>query len=121
MVSPDMIAGLRKQRNRKTNLNAIADLSVVTLGTAGTSMSAFVVDCISILKRHGLRTNIHALGTNIEGDLDTVLASVAACHRHLHEIGVARVVVTLKITTRTDREQTLEEKIGSVKKRMNRR
>jgi len=61
---------------------------------------------------------LHAFGTNIEGEWDEVMAAVKACHQQVHQMGRARVTSTLKIGTRTDREQSLEDKVDSVTARL---
>ena len=66
------------------------------------------------LKKLDLKSTLHANGTNIEGEWDDVFNAIKKCHKHLHKMGVARISTTLRIGTRTDREQTMEEKIKSV-------
>src|SRR5664279_2215808 len=55
---------------------------------------------------------------NIEGDWDEVFAAVRRCHEVLHDMGVPRVSATLRVGTRTDKVQSLEEKVRSVKEKM---
>jgi uncharacterized protein (TIGR00106 family) len=61
-----------------------------------------------------LKTKLHAYGTNIEGDWDTVFAAIKQCHQVVHEMGAPRISTTLKFGTRTDRAQTMDDKINSV-------
>ena len=94
-------------------MHMIADLTVVPIGV-GVSLSKYVAACEDILKQPGLKTTLHPNGTAIEGEWDTVMAAVKACHEKVHGMGAPRVFTTLKIGTRTDREQTLEDKVDSV-------
>ena len=94
-------------------MNVIADLCVVPIGV-GVSVSKYVAACEHILKDAGLKTKLHAYGTNIEGDWDTVFAAIKQCHRVVHEMGAPRISTTLKFGTRTDRAQTMDDKINSV-------
>ncbi len=94
-------------------MHMIADLTVVPIGV-GVSLSKYVAACEDILKQPGLKTTLHPNGTAIEGEWDTVMAAVKACHEKVHGMGAPRVFTTLKIGTRTDREQTLEDKVESV-------
>ncbi len=64
-----------------------------------------------IISRAGLKTQLHAYGTNVEGDLDTILNTIKAVHETLHAEGVTRLSTTIKIGTRTDKEASLEEKL----------
>ena len=94
-------------------MNVIADLCVVPIGV-GVSVSKYVAECERILKDAGLKTKLHAYGTNIEGDWDTVFAAIKECHQVVHEMGAPRISTTLKFGTRTDRAQTMDDKINSV-------
>lgn len=94
-------------------MNVIADLCVVPIGV-GVSVSKYVAECERILKDAGLKTKLHAYGTNIEGDWDTVFAAIKQCHQVIHEMGAPRISTTLKFGTRTDRAQTMDDKINSV-------
>ena len=80
----------------------------------GVSVSEYIVACHEILKESGLRTQLHAYGTNIEGEWDEVMAAVKACHERVHGMGVPRITTTIKMGTRTDRQQTMEDKVTSV-------
>ena len=94
-------------------MNVIADLCVVPIGV-GVSVSKYVAECERILKDAGLKTKLHAYGTNIEGDWDAVFAAIKECHQVVHEMGAPRISTTLKFGTRTDRAQTMDDKINSV-------
>ena len=94
-------------------MNVIADLCVVPIGV-GVSVSKYVAECERILKDAGLKTKLHAYGTNIEGDWDAVFAAIKQCHQVVHEMGAPRISTTLKFGTRTDRAQTMDDKINSV-------
>jgi len=94
-------------------MNVIADLTVVPIGV-GISLSKYVAACEDILKQTELKTTLHPNGTAIEGEWDAVMAAVKACHEKVHGMGAPRVFTILKIGTRTDREQSLEDKVNSV-------
>ena len=98
-------------------MNVIIDLCVVPLGV-GLSVSKYVAVCHEIITRAGLKSNLHAYGTNIEGDWDTVFKAVKDCHEKIHEMGAPRITTTIKLGTRTDRKQGLEDKIKSVKEKL---
>ena len=98
-------------------MNVMVDLCVVPMGV-GVSVSRHVAACQKILRQAGLKHQMHAWGTNIEGDWDTVFAAIKQCHEAVHAMGAPRIVTTLKIGTRTDRVQTLEDKIQSVREKL---
>jgi len=98
-------------------MKVILDLCVVPLGV-GISVSEYVTACERVLNDAGLKTNLHAYGTNIEGEWDDVFAAVKKCHEVVHKMGAPRITTTIKLGTRTDRDQTMEDKIKSVKTRL---
>lgn len=91
------------------------DLCIVPLGV-GVSVSSYVAECQKILSTYGLATHLHAYGTNIEGEWETVFAAIKACHQKIHDMDVPRISTSIKLGTRVDRVQSLEEKISSVEK-----
>jgi uncharacterized protein (TIGR00106 family) len=99
-------------------MKAIADLCVVPIGV-GVSVSEYVVACEKVLADAGLSTRLHAYGTNIEGDWDVVFAAIKRCHEVVHEMGAPRISTTIKVGTRNDREQTMQNKIDSVVSKQN--
>lgn len=94
-------------------MKVIADLCVVPLGV-GLSVSEYVAECHRVLKKAGLKIELHAYGTNIEGEWDDVMAAVKSCHEAVHRMEVPRITSTIKLGTRIDRDQTMEDKISSV-------
>ncbi|HXL73181.1 MAG TPA: MTH1187 family thiamine-binding protein [bacterium] len=98
-------------------MRVIADLCVVPLGV-GVSVSEYVAACEKVLKEAGLNTKLHAYGTNIEGEWDEVFAAIKRCHEIVHQMGAPRITTTLKFGTRTDRVQTMEDKVKSVEKKI---
>jgi uncharacterized protein (TIGR00106 family) len=98
-------------------MKVIADLCVVPLGV-GVSVSEYVAACEKVLKEARLNTKLHAYGTNIEGEWDEVFAAIKRCHEVVHQMGAPRITTTLKFGTRTDRVQTMEDKVKSVEKKV---
>ena len=94
-------------------MKVIIDLCVVPIGV-GLSVSKYIAECQRILQEAGLKTHLHAYGTNIEGEWDTVFAAVKECHETVHQMGAPRISTTIKLGTRTDREQTMADKVSSV-------
>jgi uncharacterized protein (TIGR00106 family) len=98
-------------------MNVLVDLCVVPLGV-GVSVSREVAACERVLREAGLVTRLHAFGTNIEGEWDAVFAAIKRCHEVLHETGVPRVSSTLRVGTRVDRSQSLDDKVRSVEDKL---
>ena len=98
-------------------MNVIADLCVIPIGI-GVSVSREVAECERILAEAGLKTRLHAYGTNIEGEWDDVFGAIKRCHEAVHAMGVPRISSTIRVGTRTDRQQTMEAKISSVETKL---
>jgi uncharacterized protein (TIGR00106 family) len=98
-------------------MKVTVDLCVIPYG-ASTSLSPYIAACLRLIQEAGLKHQLHAYGTDIEGDWDAVMAVVKRCHETVHEMGAPRVSTTLKIATRTDRDQSLEDKVRSVEQKL---
>lgn len=98
-------------------MHVIVDLCVIPLGV-GTSASPYVVACERVLSEAGLEHQLHAYGTNVEGEWDAVMAAVKRCHEVVHGMGAPRISSTLRVGTRTDRHQTMQEKVRSVQEKL---
>lgn len=99
-------------------MQVIVDLCVVPLGV-GISVSKYVAKCQKILTEAGLKINLHAYGTNIEGEYDQVFAAIKQCHEEIHAAGAPRISTTIKLGSRIDRAQTMADKIESVTGKLN--
>jgi uncharacterized protein (TIGR00106 family) len=98
-------------------MNVLADISIIPLGV-GVSLSKYIAACERVLRDAGLDPKLHAFGTEVEGEWDVVLAAVRRCHDAVHDMGAPRISATIKLSTRVDREQSLAEKITSVRQHM---
>lgn len=98
-------------------MNVILDLCVVPIGV-GVSVSKYIAACEKVLTDAGLTPRLHGYGTNVEGEWDVVFAAVKRCHELVHEMGAPRISTTIKLGTRTDRKQTLEDKVRSVEEKL---
>jgi uncharacterized protein (TIGR00106 family) len=98
-------------------MKVIADFTLVPIGS-GVSLSPYVAACEKALADAGLKTQLHANGTSIEGEWDEVFAAIKRCHEVVHQMGAPRIFSVVKIGTRTDRDQTMEDKIASVEAKL---
>lgn len=98
-------------------MKVLVDLCVVPIGV-GVSVSSYIARCEKILADAGLKTILHSYGTNIEGEWDEVFSTIKKCHEEIHKMGAPRISSTVRIGTRTDRDQTMDDKIKSVQKKL---
>jgi len=94
-------------------MQTLVNLQLVPIGTE-VSVSRHISACLDILDAAGLRYELHANGTNIEGEWDAVFAAIRHCHEVLHARGVPRIQTFISVGTRTDRPQSLQDKVASV-------
>jgi uncharacterized protein (TIGR00106 family) len=118
-MSPGRTVRPLEFRCKENTMKAIVDLCLVPLGV-GVSVSSYVAACERILSEAGLKTQLHAYGTNIEGEWDTVFAAIKRCHEVVHAMGVPRISTIIKLGTRTDRDQSMADKVASVQAKLGR-
>lgn len=90
-------------------MRATAELQVIPLGS-GVSVRREVTRIVALLQQHDFIVETHAAGTDIEGELDEILAAVRQVHETLHAEGAVRLLSYLKLETRTDKTPTLAGK-----------
>jgi uncharacterized protein (TIGR00106 family) len=98
---------------------ATADLTVIALGRAEASASAYIAEIQRRLAAQDrVRYEMHAMGTSLEGTTADILAVFGELHAVPFEMGIPRVYSILKLDERRDREQTLADKVESVRRRL---
>ena len=99
---------------------ATAEITVIALGRAGASASEYIAEIQRRLAAQDrVRYRLNAMGTELEGSTEDILAVVAELHRVPLELGLPRAYTVLKLDERTDRpDQTLEDKVDSVRRRL---
>jgi uncharacterized protein (TIGR00106 family) len=98
-------------------MKVLIDFCLVPIGV-GVSLSEYIVACQKVIRDAGLTHEMHAYGTNIEGEWDEVFAVIRRCHETVHNMGAPRVTTTIKVGTRSDRDQSLDDKVQSVRSRL---
>jgi uncharacterized protein (TIGR00106 family) len=73
--------------------------------------------CQNVFDEMQLESRLHAYGTNLQGDLGTILAAVNRCHETVHELGAPRILTVITLGTRVDRAQTMDDKIRRVERK----
>jgi len=97
---------------------AIVFVSVAPLGTATTSLSRYVAGVERILRESGLKHQLTAMGTIIEGDLDAILPVLRRMHESPFGEGAQRVSTLIKIDDRRDSPHSIEGKVRSVMEKL---
>ncbi len=97
---------------------AIVFVSIAPLGTATTSLSHYVAGVERILRESGLKNQLTAMGTIIEGDIDAILPVLRQMYEMPFTEGAVRVSTIIKIDDRRDRASSIEGKVRSVEKKL---
>jgi len=96
---------------------AIAEISIVPLGTGTPSVSKYVARAVKVLQQEkDIKYEITAMGTIIDGDLDKILMVAKKMHEETFNEGVARVITTIKIDDRRDKASSIRGKVNSLRK-----
>ncbi len=98
-------------------MKVVADICITPVG-AGVSLSAYIAACERILGDRGLNPRLHAYGTNVEGEWDAVFEALRICHEKVHAMGAPRIQTSIRVGSRTDREQGMDERVESVRRRL---
>jgi uncharacterized protein (TIGR00106 family) len=98
---------------------AIAEVSVIPIGTGSTSLSSYVADMQRVLQTiEGITYELTSMGTIIEGPLSRILAAVEALHESPFTAGAQRVSTSLKIDDRRDKASTSRGKLEAVERKL---
>lgn len=104
---------------RETGM-AIMAISVTPVGTGSPSVGAYVAEAVRVLEESGLRYELRAMHTEVEGDLERLLALVPEIHRACFALGAQRVSTVIKIDERRDAPSSIAGKVRSVEHRRRR-
>ncbi len=97
---------------------AVAEVTVVPLGTGTSSLSVYVAKALKILEDSGLIYQLTPMGTVIQGDPREIVEVVLKMHDSLFSKDIHRVVTTLKIDERRDKSLTMEGKVRAVEEKL---
>ncbi len=98
-----------------------AEISIYPIATRTTSASFYIAKAIeSIQNTENLRYEINSMGTVLESDsIDIIYKASKTMMETVHNLGIDRVEVIIKIDSRQDKQVKMEEKIESIKKQLN--
>ncbi|MHC4339233.1 MAG: MTH1187 family thiamine-binding protein [Planctomycetota bacterium] len=91
-------------------MKALAEIQVIPIGV-GVSVRKEVMRAHQLIADSGLEVQLHSYGTNVEGEMDAVLAVIQKVHETLHAEGVPRLATSIKLGTRVDKDATLKGKL----------
>ena len=109
---------INKEKEFFINSMIQAEISIYPIATKTTSMSFYIAKAIeSIEKLENIRYEINSMGTVLEAEnIDTVYEASKKMIDTVHNLGISRVEIIIKIDSRMDKHLKIEEKIESIKK-----
>ena len=98
-----------------------AEVSIYPLATKTPSVSFYIAKAIETIQNvEGIKYEINSMGTSFESDsLEIINKVIHQMTEAVHNLGIDRVEVVVKIDSRRDKNQKMSEKIESVKKFLN--
>lgn len=98
----------------------MAEISITPVGTGRTGVSFYVARAIEAVSQiPNLKYEINDMGTVIESDrLETILDAIRIMTITVHNLGVGRVGVVVKIDSRLDRHSYLGGKVSAVRRHL---
>ena len=98
---------------------AIAEVTVIPIGTATTSLSSYVAEMRRVLKQQdGISYELTSMSTIIEGELNMIWRAIEALHEAPFLSGAQRVSTSVKIDDRRDQVSSSKQKIQSVQEKL---
>lgn len=100
-----------------------AEISVYPIGTGDTSVSFYIAKGIEAIQNiKEIRYEINSMGTVLESEsIDKIYEASKTIMEVVHNLGVNRVEVILKIDSRKDKQVKIEDKVESVKKQFSKK
>lgn len=86
----------------------VAEFSITPV--TGEDLTPFVDAAIEIVQKSGLKYEVEALGTTIEGELDQVLDVIKRAHQKVMDMGAGRVLTEIRIDHKAS-GVTIEEEV----------
>ena len=97
-----------------------AEISIYPIATRTTSVSFYIAKAIESIKNiENLRYEINSMSTVLESDnIEIINNAVKSMIETVHNLGINRVEIIVKIDSRRDKQVKMEEKIETIKKQM---
>ena len=97
-----------------------AEISIYPMATRTNSVSFYIAKAIESIKNiDGLRYEINSMGTVLESDnIDTINKATKEMIETVHNLGITRTEIIIKIDSRKDKQVSMEEKVESIKKQI---
>lgn len=93
---------------------ALLEISVVPVGTDSPSISSYIAQACKEAQRNGIKYDVTATSTVMEGDLRALVDVARQMHEAAFHGGSQRVITNISIDERRDRNQSMEAAVNAV-------
>lgn len=97
---------------------AIAEITVIPVGTPTPSIGDWIAEAVKVLEKEKIKYEVSSMGTLLEGKHSDIFRVASKMHMAALKKGTKRVVTTMVIDDRRDKEVSMKSKVASVKKRL---
>jgi uncharacterized protein (TIGR00106 family) len=109
------LSSLKRALGQKGSSMAMMEITVIPIGTNKTSVSPYIADITSYLRRKkNVQVELSGMGTTVTGPVKTLFRLAAEVHDLSFRRGAQRVFTVIKIDDRRDKSQTPADKVASV-------
>jgi uncharacterized protein (TIGR00106 family) len=92
----------------------VADFSIVPMGS-GTSASRYVKAVYEVLKDSGVKFAPGPMSTSVEvNSFEELFRIIDAANQRLEDMGVQRIITSIRIDRRLDKEISIDSKLRAV-------
>ncbi|MDP8024026.1 MAG: MTH1187 family thiamine-binding protein [Nitrososphaeria archaeon] len=99
-------------------MSVIVEIAIDPIGTNSTSVSGYIRKVVEAIEKMNLKYQVGPMGTSFElksvKQLGDILQTI---HDELNKQGINRIVTTVRIDDRRDKEETMEYKVSRVVKK----
>ncbi len=97
-----------------------AEISIYPMATRTSSASFYIAKAVeSIQDMENIRYEINSMGTVLESEsIDVIYDASKKMMETVHNLGIARVEVVIKVDSRRDKHLKMEEKIDAIKNQL---
>jgi uncharacterized protein (TIGR00106 family) len=96
-----------------------AEISIYPIGTDSTSLSFYIAKAIESIQDKNIKYQTTSMGTILESDdITKIFEASKSAIETVHRLGVKRVEAILKIDSRIDKAQTVQQKLDALNRHL---
>ncbi len=97
----------------------LLQINIIPIGKEGASLSDALAEVLKVVEERNIPYQLGPMSTVLEGELDTLLDVAREMHEVCFVQGYPRVVTSIRIDDRRDRDTSIEHKTEAVEAKLN--